>query len=88
MISIPNREYWLHPDRRVASLAFVQRFITTIACVMSLFMMSINHLTFRANMTATSLNMQAFGLVMLLFFVGVGVVVVAMLRRFQVPVLR
>ncbi len=87
LINIPHREYWLHPDRRLQSIAFVQRFVTAIACIMSLFTMSINHLTFRANMAATSLNMQAFALVMGLFFVGVAVLVISMLRRFRMPVL-
>lgn len=85
LINIPNREYWLAPERRVLSLFFMQRFVTAIACVMSMFMMAVNHLTFRANMAATSLNMQAFVLVMALFLISVGVLVVAMWRRFRLP---
>ena len=85
LINIPHREYWLAPERRATSLFYVQRLVIAIACVMSMFMMSINHLIFRANMAATSLNMTAFTVVMVLYLSGMAVLVVAMWRRFRVP---
>ncbi len=84
-INIPHREYWLAPERRDASLGRVQRSMTTFACWMSLFAFSINHLTFKANMAAKPLDMQSFGLVVILFLIGVGVFVVTLLRRFRLP---
>lgn len=85
LVNIPNREYWLKGDRRDASLAFVQHFVTVIAVASSLFMIAINHLTFVANMRSEGLNLQAMILLLVLYLIGVAVMVASMWKRFRIP---
>ena len=84
-INIPNREYWLAPERRDSSLRRVQGSLTVFACWMSLFTFSINHLTFRANVAAKPLDTQLFGLAVILFLIGVAAFLVMLTRQFRVP---
>lgn len=85
IINIPNREYWFAPERREPSLAFVQHFLAVVAITASLFMMAINHLTFVANTRHEPLNMQAFGIVVALYLIGIALLVSAMWKRFRRP---
>ncbi len=85
LISVPHREYWFDAERKDASLVKMQRFLTAFAGCMSLFIMAINHLTFKANLNGGGLNMTAFGLVLVMFLSGVGIMVINLLRRFQLP---
>ncbi|WP_216615401.1 hypothetical protein, partial [Myxococcus xanthus] len=50
----------------------------------SLFMMAVNHLTFVANTGGKSLNLQAFGIVVVLYVVGIVLLISALWRRFRV----
>ncbi len=84
LINVPNREYWLHPDRKLASLIKINRFLTAMACSMSMFIMAINHLTFKANLVAAPLNMTAFLLVLTLFLISTGILTLGLWRRFQI----
>ena len=85
LINVPHREYWFAEERRPESLVKMQRFLLAFACIQSMFFMSINHLTFKANITGAPLNMTAFGLVLALFLVAVAVLVVGLFRRFRLP---
>jgi len=86
MINIPYREYWLHPDRRMATLSWLGGFLGWIAVATSLLMIVLAHFTFRANVGAGKLENGPF-----LFFVGsylvfvLGMTVLSF-RRFRRPV--
>ena len=60
MMNIPNREYWLHPERRFATLEWMNRMMAWIAVLTSLFMIGIGHLTFIANKTGGGLHVGFF----------------------------
>ncbi len=48
-LNIPNRDYWLAPERRAQTLAFMQRRLVWFACLLVLFFALINHLILSAN---------------------------------------
>lgn len=83
LINIPRREYWLHSDHREASLAYIRYWMSWVAVTVFLFMMSINHLTYVANVRGAPLNLPAFGTVLVLYLVAIVLLVGAMLRRFR-----
>ena len=56
MINIPNRDYWLQPERRVASLGRVSTMLAWIAVLVSVEMLAVIHLTFLANKSDEDLN--------------------------------
>ena len=60
MINIPNRDYWLHSDRRSATLFWMNQMLAWIAVLTSLFMIGIGHLTFVANKTGSGLHVGFF----------------------------
>lgn len=85
LINIPRREYWLHTDRREASLAYIRTWTGWVAIAVLLFMMSIGHLTYMANLRGAPLNLVAFGTLLGLYLIGIVLLVAAMVRRFTVP---
>lgn len=48
-LNIPHRDYWLAPERRAETLAFAQRKMVWLACLLVIFFAMINHLLIRAN---------------------------------------
>jgi hypothetical protein len=60
MMNIPNSEYWLHPDRRLATLAWMNRMMAWIAVLISLVMIGIGHVAFMAKRTGDRLYVVFF----------------------------
>lgn len=85
MVNIPHREYWLHPERRRATLAYVVGMISFIAVLESILISVMNHLSFTANRTGQPLNTPVFIAVLGVFLVAVLALVVKMTRRFAMP---
>lgn len=83
LINIPRREYWLHTDRRAASLTYIRYWISWVSITASLFMMAISHLTYLANIRGLPLNVHAFTTLLVLYLVGILLLVAALLRRFR-----
>lgn len=85
LINMPNREYWLEPSRREASLDYVHRMVGSVALLSSLFMAVVGHLTFVANQTGAGLAMGWFGLAMAIHLTMVTLLVAALYSRFRLP---
>jgi serine/threonine-protein kinase len=51
LINLPNREYWLAPERRRESLAFINCELAAIALAVAWFMAAVSHLSFEANLS-------------------------------------
>jgi uncharacterized membrane protein len=85
MMNIPNREYWLHPDRRSATLAWMNQMLAWIAVLTSLFMIGIGHLTFIANKTSRGLHVGFFGAALGAYLVCVFSIAGRSLFRFRLP---
>ncbi|MDY0168968.1 MAG: DUF1648 domain-containing protein [Thermoguttaceae bacterium] len=52
MISVPNKDYWLAPERREESVAYLFRFLLWINNATMLFLIAIIDSVFRANLAA------------------------------------
>ncbi len=85
MVNIPHREYWLAPERREPTLRYMRDCMAWIAVLTSIFMMSINHLTFMANRDVASLPLAPFLALMAAFLVAVFAVVGCLVRHFRIP---
>jgi len=56
MINMPNRDYWLAPERREPSIKRVGAYMAGFAVGMNLFMMAVESLTFTANRSLVPLS--------------------------------
>ncbi|HEU5396877.1 MAG TPA: hypothetical protein VFV81_06905, partial [Verrucomicrobiae bacterium] len=84
--NLPNRDYWLAPERRDQTVAVIAGQLLWLACLMILFLAGIFGLTVEANrLTPPHLPMNHF-LPLLGCFVGGSLVwTFAFLRRFRKP---
>ena len=85
MVNIPNREYWLHPERRGTTMAHVSLMMTWIAVLTSLFMAAIGHLTFIANKTGDGLNLPLFLSGLVTFLIAVFTIAGRSMWHFRMP---
>lgn len=85
MVNIPNREYWLHAERRVATMAHMSLMMTWIAVLTSLFMTVIGHLTFMANKTGDGLNLPIFLSALVTFLIAVFTLAGRSMWHFRMP---
>lgn len=85
MVNIPNREYWLHPDRHASSMRYVQTFMNWIAVAFALFAMVVSHLVFVANRDGDGLNTRWFYALMTVFLVSIFISVVTLIYHFRLP---
>ena len=84
--NIPNREYWLTPERRADTLGFIVRHSWWLGCLMLLFMMAIYHLVLMSNRSSSPrLLTIPFLLLMGGFLIGLGSWVAALRARFRRP---
>ena len=85
MVNIPNREYWLHAERRTATMAHLSLMMTWIAVLTSLFMTVIGHLTFIANKTGDGLNRPLFLSALVTFLIVVFTIAGRSMWYFRMP---
>jgi uncharacterized membrane protein len=85
MVSIPNREYWLHPERQGATMAHMWLMMTWIAVFTSLFMTVIGHLTFMANKTGNGLNLPLFLSGLIAYLIAVFTIASRSMWHFRMP---
>lgn len=85
LINIPHREYWLAPERRRESLAFLNRELAGIALAVAWFMAAVSHLAFEANIAGGPLSTSAMlGLLGVYMTVVLGIVG-RIIWRFRTP---
>jgi hypothetical protein len=89
LINIPNRGYWLSPERRTASLAALRTRMEILGCAALTLMLFIGECSFRANLNPTP-RLPAWPLLSGVgAFVGFMVVwMVSLIRRFHRPPVR
>ncbi len=85
MLNIPNREYWLQPERRGATIAHMSLMMTWIAVLTSLFMTIIGHLTFMANKTGNGLNLPLFFSALVIFLIAIFTIAGRSMWHFRMP---
>ena len=85
MVNIPHRHYWLHPDRRTATLARIGNMMGWTAVMSAIFMITIGHLTFRANISGGGLDVQLFLFSLGAYLICVFTIVGHSLWHFRLP---
>ncbi len=83
MINIPNRDYYLHPDRAARTLVEMETSMVWLAVITEVFMLGLVQLTIQANINGTPLSMPAFVVLMAVFMVAMIVFCVVLLRRYS-----
>ena len=83
-INLPNRDYWLAPERRAETIAFLTQQSSQFAALLVLFMCYAQWLAARANSTnPPSLDSGLFFLGMAVFMASVIIGIVRLVRRFR-----
>jgi len=86
LINIPNRDYWLAPERAHDSLVFLSEQGLWFGCILVLFLASVDGMLVKANAVSPPEFPNALLIAMLiLFFCAVGAWGLRMLRRFRAP---
>jgi uncharacterized membrane protein len=85
LINLPNRDYWLAPERRDRSLARLGNLLGWLGAATGVLFAGVMELAIRANLAQTGLDMGAFGIAMALYVATVIGVLVALVWQFRLP---
>ena len=85
LMNMPHREYWQNPDRRAASLAWMNAMLAWVAVASCCLMAILAHLTFVANITGAGLDTIWFLAVLVAYLVSVLSMAGRSLWRFRRP---
>ena len=84
MINLPNKEYWLSPERRDETLGYLQMHMMWFGCALLAFLLFVMELAFRANLlNPPRLNLAAFVPALMAFLVFVGISTIRLIVRFS-----
>jgi Na+/proline symporter len=84
-INLPHRDYWLAPERRAATQAWLAGLTLGLGCAIILFFIGLFHLVYRANLAGSVLPVVPVGLLSLGLLLTVGFVILGVLARFARP---
>ena len=83
-INLPNREYWLSPERRAATIAILASQAARFACMMLLFLCYIHWLVVCADsVTPPHLSSLGIKIGLAVFLIGTLSWVVSLVQRFR-----
>ena len=83
LINLPNKDYWLAPERREESLAFLNNQMELIGGSSLLLVVAVMQLAFNANLTNSPAMPPTFIWPLLVLFIGFQIICsVRMVRRF------
>ncbi len=85
-INVPNRDHWLAPPQREATISYLRRRIAAFGALLTLFLTYVHWLLLRANLaTPPALaNARLIGAVML-FTAAIALSIAALMRHFRRP---
>ena len=87
LVNLPNRDHWLAPERREASLAYLGRHACWLGCLMVLMADGVHALVLRAHdVDPPTLPLVPFVALLASFLLAVGAWIVVLRRRFHRPV--
>jgi uncharacterized membrane protein len=84
-VNLPNKDYWLAPEWRAESLAFLETQFAWFGCGLLLFMVFVFELAIRANFREHPQLDSSFGYALGAFLLFTLFWVVRMIRRFSSP---
>lgn len=85
LVNLPNKEFWLAPERRAQSLDLLARWMHWIGAATLAFLMLVFQFTVQANLRNGSLNMPLFLTLTGFYLAGIIVASVWIYRRFRIP---
>ena len=85
MINLPNKDYWLAPERREATLAFLASWLLWMGNATLLFLVVVLHLTLLANLQPEPKLPDTFWPAFIGYLGFVAVWIVRLYRRFRKP---
>lgn len=84
LIDVPNKEHWFAPERRESTLAYFRATFAWFACGLLAFLLFVNELVFRANLTTPRhLNTTAFVAALFAFMAFTAIWTVRLIGRFS-----
>jgi uncharacterized membrane protein len=84
-LNLPNKEYWLAPERRAGTYLVFRQFFEWFSVLLLLLFIIVNQLVFNANLRHEDLNATAIWIVIVTFILFVIVSVAKLLRSFRIP---
>ena len=84
-INLPNREYWLTPERREATIATISQQMNAFTIMMNAFMIGIHQLSIMANLTPDKHLSNGVWVLLVGFLGGTGYWVYKMMTEFKLP---
>ena len=85
-INLPNRDHWLAPARREATLSYLGAHACLLGCLLVAFIVAIHFLLIEANAAQPpQLPLRPFVLLMAAFLAGMAVWAVTLTRHFRRP---
>lgn len=85
MINMPNRDYWLAPERRAQSVQKIGAYMAAFAVGVNLFMIAVESLIFAANRSMMPLSPVGIISVGAAFFVFMILWIIQFIRAFRLP---
>jgi len=86
LVNVPNKEYWFAPERRGNTLAYFRVSFAWFGCALLAFLIFVNELVFRANLTTPrQLNATAFVTALFLFLGFTAVWTIRLIVKFARP---
>lgn len=85
LINLPNRDYWLAPERRDTTIERLHGFLSWLAVVIALLFAWTLELIVRANLSGTGVDMRAFGIGFAAFVASIIYLLARLSRGFQAP---
>ena len=85
LLNLPNKNYWLAPQRREATLKVTEAVIVWMTVATQLFLLGITQLTFVANTQQRNLSTSRLWLLMGVYLAVVGAVCGWLIMKFRIP---
>ena len=82
MINLPNKDFWLAPERRERTLAVFGDFFAWLSVALTAEFIAVNYLVLNANLMKKYLNPMQFWIVLGIFFASLAVLIFVYLKRF------
>lgn len=85
LINVPNRDFWLAPERRAYTMETISRFLLVLGLLLMVFLAGLMHLIMRANLEPTPKLIWGLNALVVTQLIAMGVAVIWMLLRFRRP---
>jgi serine/threonine-protein kinase len=84
-VNLPNKEYWLAPERREATITTITQQMNAFTIMLNAFMIGIHQLSIMANLTPDKHLSNGVWVLLVGFLGGTGFWVYKMITEFKVP---